>query len=271
MRFTNRWSVALVGLLLLMILSVVPALAQGDDGQPAPPSIGADIPLTYFGPAPSNVQRELIGPYQLLKSGTIDLDNATITLPLYRGQLTSGEPVWYILTDTDDAGNAAALGLNYSAKLTYGDVGNAARPAHLEADGSVTFERGRVDFSPEHSITPGAQPDAFPPTVFQPGSVGDEFYTPLAKIGNYIYNAPVVAFGVDANQIAFCDGNVDHNLVHDKVVAICPDEGTVTLALTSGFSFARPGRLPEQRKPMRTVMRWRRHHGKGRRWSPAPG
>lgn len=240
MRFTNRWSVALVGLLLLMILSVVPALAQGDDGQPAPPSIGADIPLTYFGPAPSNVQRELIGPYQLLKSGTIDLDNATITLPLYRGQLTSGEPVWYILTDTDDAGNAAALGLNYSAKLTYGDVGNAARPAHLEADGSVTFERGRVDFSPEHSITPGAQPDAFPPTVFQPGSVGDEFYTPLAKIGNYIYNAPVVAFGVDANQIAFCDGNVDHNLVHDKVVAICPDEGTVTLALTSGFSFARP-------------------------------
>jgi uncharacterized RDD family membrane protein YckC len=54
-----------------------------DDVAPAPPSIGADIPLTYFGPAPSQVQRELIGPFQLLKSGEVDLDEGTITLPLY--------------------------------------------------------------------------------------------------------------------------------------------------------------------------------------------
>jgi hypothetical protein len=241
MNFINRRSMALLGLLLLIILSAVPAFAQDDDnGEPAPPSIGADIPLTYFGPAPSQVQRELIGPYQLLKSGTIDLDNATITLPLYRGQLSSGEPVWYILTDTNDEGNAAALGLNFSAKLTYSAVGNAVRPAHLESDTSVTFERGSVDFSPERSVTPGEQPNPFPPTDFQPGSVGDEFYTPLAQIGNYIYNAPVVAFGVEADQINFPDGNPDYSLVHDKVVAISPDEGTVTLALTSGFSFARP-------------------------------
>jgi hypothetical protein len=241
MNFINRRSMALLGLLLLIILSAVPAFAQDDDnGEPAPPSIGADIPLTYFGPAPSQVQRELIGPYQLLKSGTIDLDNATITLPLYRGQLSSGEPVWYILTDTNDEGNAAALGLNFSAKLTYSAVGNAVRPAHLESDTSVTFERGSVDFSPERSVTPGEQPNPFPPTDFQPGSVGDEFYTPLVQIGNYIYNAPIVAYGVEADQINFPDGNPDYSLVHDKVVAISPDEGTVTLALTSGFSFARP-------------------------------
>jgi hypothetical protein len=241
MRFITRRSIAVFGLLLLVVLTAVgPAFAQDGEGAPAPPSIGADIPLTYFGPAPSNVQRELIGPYQLLKSGPIDLDNGTITLPLYRGQLASGEPVWYILTDTNDAGNAAALGLNFSAKLTYSEVGNAVRPAHLEADGSVTFERGAVDFSPERSLTPGEQPNPFPPTAFQPGAVGDEFYTPLAKIGDYIYNAPVVAFGVEADQINFPDGNPDYSLVHDKVVAISPDEGTVTLALTSGFSFARP-------------------------------
>lgn len=241
----KRRGTLLLGVLFLLVLafSLTPAFAQNDDDDdvaPAPASIGADVPLTYFGPAPSQVQRELIGPYQLLKSGTIDLDAGTITLPLYRGQLTSGEAVWYILTDTDDEGNAAALGINFSAKLTYSDVGNAVRPARLEADASVTFERGRVDFSPEHSIVPGEQPNPFPPTEFQPGSMGDADYSPLAKIGNYIYNAPVVAFGVEADQLAFCDGGADHSLVHDKVVSICPEEGTVTLALTSGFSFARP-------------------------------
>ncbi len=239
---TNRRSIALIALLLVVLLvgSITPAFAQDDDVAPAPPSIGADIPLTYFGPAPSSVQRELIGPYQLLKSGTVDLDNATITLPLYRGQLASGEPVWYILTDTNDEANAAALGLNFSAKLTYAEVGNAVRPARVEADTSVTFERGRVDFTPEWSITPGEQPNPFPPTAFQPGSVGDADYSPLAKIGDYFYNAPIVAFGVEADQINFPDGNPDYSLVHDKVVAISPDEGTVTLGLTSGFSFARP-------------------------------
>ena len=32
-------------------------------------------------------QRKLIGPYQLLKSGQVDLNASTITLPLYRGQV----------------------------------------------------------------------------------------------------------------------------------------------------------------------------------------
>lgn len=240
MRISHRWGVLLLALLVLVVGAVAPAFAQDDDVAPAPPSIGADIPLTYFGPAPSSVQRELIGPYQLLKSGSIDLDAATITVPLYRGQLASGEPVWYVLTDTSDEANAAALGLNFSAKLSYADVGNAVRPARIERDGNVIFERGRVDFSPEWSLTPGEAPNAFPPAAFQPGSVGDEFYTPLARIGSYIYNAPIIAFGVEADQITFPDGSPDYALVHDKVVAIDPAEGTVTLSLTSGFSFARP-------------------------------
>lgn len=225
--------------LIVLILAIVPALAQ-DDVQPAPPSIGADVPVTYFGPPPSSVQKELIGPYQLLKSGTVDINAATVTLPLYKGQLTSGEPVWFILTDTDDAQNAAALGLNFSAKLTYSDTGKAVRPAHMEKDGSITFERGKVDFSPEHSVTPSDAPNPLPPKAVQPGSVGDADYSPLAKIGNHIYNAPIVAFGVTADQLNFCDGNADHKITHDKVVAICPEKGTVTLGLTLGFSFARP-------------------------------
>ncbi|MEO5576067.1 MAG: hypothetical protein ABIR67_12960, partial [Gaiellaceae bacterium] len=39
-----------------------PGVALADEVAPAPPSIGADIPLTYFGPSPSQVQKELVGP-----------------------------------------------------------------------------------------------------------------------------------------------------------------------------------------------------------------
>jgi len=58
-----------------------------DEAKPAPASVGADIPLTYFGPPPSEVQRELIGPYKLLKAGQVDEDAGTVTLPLYQGRM----------------------------------------------------------------------------------------------------------------------------------------------------------------------------------------
>ena len=212
--------------------------------QPAPASIGADVPATYFGTAPSTVQKELIGPYQLLKAGTVDQDAGTITLPIYKGQMASGESVWYILTDTTDEKNAAALGLNFSAKLIYADVGKGVRKATQRLIGGktvVVFESGRVDFSPVLSVTPGAAPNFFPPAAFQPGSVGDADYSPLMKLGQHVYNAPMMAFNVsDATLNAFCGGKADKRLVHDKVVKICPRDGTVTIALTTGFSFGRP-------------------------------
>lgn len=235
-----------------LALAAASAMAQSLPGpvgpaeiQPSPPSIGSDIPATYFGPPPSSVQKELIGPYQLLKAGTVDQNKGTVTLPLYRGLLNDGKKtVWYILTDTNDEANAAALGLNFSAKLTYAEVGRAVRAASQQlVDGKTTvvFEKGKVDFSPVQSVTPGAAPNFFPPTAAQPGSVGDDDYSPLAKIGEFIYNAPMVAFDVsDATLNAMCDGQVDHTKVHDKVLAICPRDQTVTLRLTTGFSFARP-------------------------------
>ena len=209
--------------------------------QPAPASIGADVPATYFGTAPSTVQKELIGPYQLLKAGTVDQDAGTITLPLYKGMLASGESIWYILTDTTDEKNADALGLNFSAKLIYADVGKGVRKATQQLIGGktvVVFEAGKVDFSPVLSVTPGAAPNFFPPTAFQPGAVGDADYSPLMKLGQHIYNAPMMAFNVDeATLNAFCDGAPDKRLVHDRVVKICPRDSVVTIALTPGFSF----------------------------------
>jgi len=220
-----------------------PPADEGIEVAPAPASIGADVPVTYFGPAPSSVQKELIGPYQLLKAGKVDTDAGTITLPLYKGKLASGETVWYILTDTNDKGAAEGLGLNYSAKLTYASVGKAVRVARQEKDTSLTFQAGKVDFSPERQVTAGDVSSPFPPKVAKPGSVGDAAYSPLIRVenlNNTIYNAPVLAFNVSADQINFCEGNPNFKLVHDKVLKICPKEGTVTLALTTGFSFARP-------------------------------
>jgi hypothetical protein len=238
--------IATLGFMLFIIPSVSLS-AFAVDVAPAPPSIGASVPLTYFGPVPSMVQRELIGPYQLLKAGQVDLNAGTITLPLYQGQVkvnggSATKEVWYILTDTDDKGNADALGLNWSPKLTYAAQG--ARNATLEKNTTLTFNGGTVDFKPAHMLTPGNAPNSFPPKSLQPGSVGDKDYTPLARInnaGNHIYNAPAVASDVSAKQLnSFCNGNPDYSLVHDKVIKICPEQGTVTIKLTPGFSFARP-------------------------------
>jgi hypothetical protein len=209
---------------------------------PAPPSVGATVPLTYFGPSPSEVNPSLVGPVQLLKSGTIDAAHGTITLPLYLGHMKgSKKNVWYILTDVDDPNVAAELGLNFSAKLTF--ASNAARTATLAADGTLVFDKGTVDFTPVRSITPGPSGAEFPPANAVPGAVGDADYSPFVQVtnaGGVIYNAPIVAFNVDASQINFPDGNVDYTKIHDEVVAIDPINQTVTINLINGFSFGRP-------------------------------
>jgi hypothetical protein len=181
-------------------LSVLPPLApasptprnQEDLGPgcriaPVSPSIGADIPEFYFGPAPSTVNPSLVGPLRLLTAGQIDPQAETITLPLYRGVMAgSNENVFYILTDTTDQGNAAALGLNFAPKLNYAATGRGVRRATLMRDGLLVFDAGRVDFSPAHEVRPGGHPPRVPPTVplpfgetpfppaaAEPGSVGD--------------------------------------------------------------------------------------------------
>jgi hypothetical protein len=240
---------------LLVALAALPVMSawgqepsDDDDVRPSPPSIGSDIPVTYFGPPPSSVEPELIGPHQLLTAGILDEDEGTITLPLYRGELKeTGEAVWYIVTDTTDRDAAEALGLNHAAKLSFADNSRGVRPAETRQDGTLLFHAGSVDFSPERVVVPGnadsAALPAFPPLEASPGSIGDELYSPLVRIinaGGHIYNAPMIAYDVDEDDISFCDGNVDYSLVHDSVVRICPDEETVTLRLVAGFSFARP-------------------------------
>src|ERR1700740_2480975 len=86
----------------------------GCDLFPAPASVGASVPLSYFGPPPSTTNPSLVGPVQLLNTGQIDVAHGTITIPLYLGHLRGNRKnVWYVLTDVDDLNVADELGLNF--------------------------------------------------------------------------------------------------------------------------------------------------------------
>jgi len=213
----------------------------GCDVFPAPASVGTTVDLSYFGPPPSTVNQSLVGPVQLLNTGQVNSLNGTVTIPLYLGHMLDGRNVWYILTDVDDVNVAAELGLNFSAKLTF--AANAARTANFDENNDLVFNQGTVDFSPVRSIIAGPPGQEFPPSAYQPGSMGDSNYSPLVQVVNaagVIYNAPIVAFNVNAGQIDFPNGNVDYSMVHDQVIAIDPINMTVTLNLINGFSFGRP-------------------------------
>jgi hypothetical protein len=115
---------------------------------PAPANIGTKVSLGYFGPPPSTENPSLVRPVQLLKAGVVDVPSGTITVPLYLGYMKgTHKKVWYILTDVDDSGVAAELGLNYSAKLTF--AAQAARTAKFDTNNNLIFDKGTVDFNPK--------------------------------------------------------------------------------------------------------------------------
>ena len=214
----------------------------GCDLFPAPANIGTNVGLSYFGPPPSTVNQSLVGPVQLLNTGQVDATPGTITIPLYKGTVKStGKTAWYILTDVSDQGIAEELGLNFSAKMK--NINTAARTGNLGPDGNIIFDKGTVNFAPERNIVPGPEGAEFPPKSFAPGEIGDANYSPYVTItngGGVVYNAPMIAYDVDASDINFPNGDVDYTKVHDAVQAIDPINMTVTLAVVNGFSFGRP-------------------------------
>ena len=239
-----------IGILAGPASSMAEVINRGIEGKPlhearpAPKSIFPDEHIIVAQPSPSEVNPSFLGPVLLMKSAIVDLEAGTMTLPLRRGQLASGETVWSVLTDVSDENLANLHGVNYSAKMAYGITGKGARKGRFEKDGSFTFESGKVDFSPKRAVTPGKAPNFFPPEAAAPGSVGDENYSPLVQLDNAksaVFNMPMVAFNVSATELdKMCDGKVDHSKVLDKVVSICPRDGTVTLSMTLGYTFSKP-------------------------------
>ena len=223
---------------------------------PALASTGTKVDISQFPPQDSLTDPELVGPVQLLKSGKFDIPiealttvnvsgstRGTVTLPLYKGAVNTPSglrPAWYVILDAGNQAEADRLGVNFSKKLRVANVGDAARPATVRADGTFLFSSGLVDFSPNHVLVPGPEERPFPPEQAQPGSVGDADYSPLVSANGIIYDAPIVAAAVDDAQINFPDGNPNYALVHDQVVAIDPVNRTVTLNLINGFSFGHP-------------------------------
>jgi hypothetical protein len=218
-------------------------------------SIGTKVDISQFPPPDSLTDPELAGPVQLLKSGKFDIPieqltsvnvpagtpRGTVTLPLFKGAVNTRfglKPVWYIILDAGDQAEAERLGVNFSKKLH--NAGDAARPATRRADGTFLFESGLVDFSLNRQVQAGSRQRPFPPSIAQPGSVGDANYSPLVKVDGIVYDAPVIAAAVEDAFISFPNGNPNYSLVHDQVIAIDPANRTVTMSLINGYSFGKP-------------------------------
>ena len=251
---TLPWLVAAVAFSAIGASSgaaVAEVLVRGIEGgplheaRPAPTFLQPDHKIVVAQPSPSEINPSFLGPVLLMRSAHIDLEKGTMKVPLYRGKLQSGETVWFALTDSTDENLSNLHGLVYSPKLAYGFTGRNQRTAQIQKDGSWVFNKGKVDFAPKMAVTPGAAPNFFPPKTFQPGAVGDDGYTPIVKVLNagkdVIFNAPMLAFNVSADELnKSCDGNANKDVVHDKVVSICPRDGWVTLAMTIGYTFGKP-------------------------------
>ena len=164
----------------------------------ADPSFATAIAAGYQGPFASNNDHALVGPVDLLRSGNVNYGaNPNITIPLYYGTSAGGNGYWWIVTDTSDEGNSVQLGLNFAPKLRFcaqGMTSSGLKGAEqLEiVNNTVAGRVGMVDFSPVRNIVPGS-PQPFPPAHIQPGSVGDDNYTPLIQLtnaGSEVWNAP---------------------------------------------------------------------------------
>jgi hypothetical protein len=176
---------------------------------------------------------------QFLTSGQVDLVREVVTLPLHRGRLASGETVWFVLTDVSDFATSKKMGLTWAPSLAKAKDLTSTRVAEMDDSGNFTFKSGRVDFSPSQMLVAGEVPNLFPPKTARAGSVGDAHYSPLVRVANnndIVFNAPVIAFNVAPEEIAFCNTSPDYSIVTDSVASICPDKGTVDLKLRFGFA-----------------------------------
>lgn len=226
--------------------SVAPA--TGGTAGTSGTSAGVTLQTSGLGPVSGRLSPSK---FTITSAVNVDLTNHTVRLPLHRGTFR-GKTVWYILTDSSDAGFADELGLNYAPKLGNASIGCATcvqdvtlrKPSdNVFGEATVDFA-GAPDFSPTRVLTAG--PTGFPPSKAVPGAVGDEKYSPFIRIqgSSAVYNAPIVAVG---------DGPFDvnhHTNTAERVLAVHPaakDTGqaqfhgaSVDMLFVTGFDSGRP-------------------------------
>src|SRR5262245_5926805 len=108
-----------------------------------------------------------------LTSGQVDLAREVVTLPLHRGRLSSGETVWFVLTDVSDLATSKKMGLTWAPTLSKAKDLASTRVAEMDESNNFTFKSGRVDFSPTKTIVAGKAPKFFPSMMARAGSIGD--------------------------------------------------------------------------------------------------
>ena len=114
----------------------------------------------------------------------------TATFPLYRGRRGNTD-VFYIVLDSSDGTDAQRRGVNHAQKLVNARGTAAVQKVSLDASGVVQFPAS-VDFSYQRRVIPG--PAGFPPSIADPGAVGEAGYSPLIELPNgVILNAPHIA------------------------------------------------------------------------------
>jgi len=181
-------------------------------------ALAAAAALPSAAPAASN-------PTLLISSvRALDTAHHTVVFPIHKGT-SNGTTVWYILTDVSDAAQAKARGLVFAPLL----AGVGATMTVGESGGTWSFP-AHPDFAPGRVFTPG--PTGFPPKAAHPGATAPDAYSPFVHLGgsSIVYNAPIVATG---------DGPFDvttHANTADRVLALDPAKGTVTLLLADGFA-----------------------------------
>lgn len=152
-----------------------------------------------------------------LRSAVENADFTETTLPIFEGR-SHGQTVWYVVTESSDRVDANHRRVNFAPKLANAKGTAAVQSSYYGADGVLVFA-ATVDFTPNRSVVPG--PGGFPPSAFQPGSVGEAGYSPLVALPN----------GTVLNASHISDGT----LLHDKVISIDYVARTATFAETEGF------------------------------------
>jgi hypothetical protein len=185
-------------------------------------ALGFAATLATATPAPAAAAAQ---PTTLLTSvKSIDVQRHLAVFPVHRG-IAGGHTVWYVLTDASDAAAAKKQGLIFAPALA--DVGATQR---VTVENGVWHFAGAPEFSSARVFKPG--PTGFPPAQAAPGAKADGAYSPFVKLAGspIVYNAPIVAVG---------DGPFDvlrHSNTAERVLALEPSAGTVTLLLANGFA-----------------------------------
>ena len=102
----------------------------------------------------------------------VDLDNHSVTLPIYKATF-DGKTYWHTLTDVSDEALEQKLGLNFAPKLANSGRGCPSCVQVLDIPKDLTQAEtteltGAVDFSPMRMLEPG--PSGFPLALAQPGA-----------------------------------------------------------------------------------------------------